>query len=64
MGAIWHLLTILPFSSCTGLKAVSFEYLHGRFYKRSKNGTFWGKMGPFGAKWGFSRKNVRIFGHF
>ena len=51
-GAIWHLLTILPFSSCTGWQAVSFEYLHGRFCIRSKMGHFGAKWGLFRAKWG------------
>ena len=60
-GAIWHLLTILPFSLCTGWQAVSFEYLHGRFCIRSKMGHFGGKMGVF---LGQNGGNGRIFGHF
>jgi len=61
MGAIWHILALLPFSSYSGWKAVSFEYLHGRFCKTWKIGhfwPFWGKMG------GFLGESGRIFGHF
>jgi len=55
MWAIWHSLIILPFSSCTGWQAVSFEYLHGRFLQRFKYGSFWSKIGDFRAKWGLFR---------